>query len=184
MHAILRLVRKLDQRPVDLGHLPAHVRTYAGEQDIEQWLAIRNAAFAFLGGRAWTAADFRREFLAQPWWPAASLWLAEAHGADPLAGAGPEETSPAQAHRAHACIGTVLLVPPAQHAPHGASLRWLAVHPAWQRRQIGKLLVTRAEQAAWDAGWQTITVETHARWHAAVAFYKACGYSPLARVND
>lgn len=178
MHAILRLVHKLEQRPADLEHLPARLRTYAGEQDIEHWLAIRNAAFAFLGGRAWTAADFRREFLAQPWWPTATLWLAEVDGAGPLPGAGPEETGPAQTRSAAACVGTVLLAPPALHAPHSASLRWLAVDPAWQRRHIAKLLTTRAEQAAWDAGWRKITVETHARWHAAVAFYRACGYSP------
>ncbi len=178
MHAILRFVHELEQRPADPEHSPARLRTYAGERDIEHWLAIRNAAFAFLGGRAWTAADFRREFLGQSWWPAATLWLAEADGTGPLSGAGPQEIGPAQARSVSHCVGTVLLVPPGQHAPHSASLRWLAVHPAWQRRQIAKLLVTRAEQAAWDAGWRTLTVETHARWHAAVALYGACGYSP------
>ena len=176
---IVRLVHELEQRPADPLVPPAFIRTYAGQQDIEPWLGIRNAAFAFLGGRPWTTGDFRREFLSQPWWPAATLWLAEIRSPDcqrlDLTGA----ASPRSGERA-VCVGSVLLAP-ATRDPDGAVLRWLAVHPAWQRRGIARLLVTRAEQAAWDARRPRILVETHARWTAALSFYTACGYRLIDR---
>lgn len=202
MPAILRLFHQLDLRPADPPDPPALIRTYAGEQDIDRWLAIRNAAFAFLGVRPWSTADFRREFLDQPWWSAATLWLAEVcnlpqrpagrPAALPAVQAGQAAESldllprtvsgkldcslPAEAATS---VGTVVLAPARMSDSRCAALRWLAVHPAWQRRGIAKLLVTRAEQAAWDAGWRRIIAETHARWHAAVAFYKAYGYAAV-----
>jgi len=173
MPPIIRYVRQLEARPAEWQHPAAHVRTYLGEQDIEPWLAIRNAAFAFLRGRPWTATDFRREFLAQPWWPAATLWFAE------VGGDAPTHTScnPDAPGRSRGLpVGTLLLAP-AERPAGCAILRWLAVHPAWQRQGIARLLVRQAEMAAWDTGWHNIVAETHARWQAAVALYTACGYT-------
>jgi GNAT superfamily N-acetyltransferase len=59
------------------------------------------------------------------------------------------------------------------------ALHWLAVHPQWRRRGVGRRLVATLERAAWDAGYREIVAETHADWRAAAAFYERLGYRPV-----
>jgi GNAT superfamily N-acetyltransferase len=56
-------------------------------------------------------------------------------------------------------------------------VHWLAVHPAWRRRGVGRLLMAALEACAWDAGGRTLALETHEDWRAAIEFYGALGYT-------
>ncbi len=177
---ILRLMRVLTQRPDPETATPAgsqrfRCRNYEGPHDIAAWLRVRREALAQLppSGREWTAANFHREFLQQPWWAPQRMWFAL-----PVA---EEEQSPSRA-RAEP-IGTVCLAVRETGGVPRAAIGWLLVCPAWQRRGVGRLLLTVAEQAAWDLGARQVHLETHAAWQAAVALYRQAGYVPLEARN-
>lgn len=160
---LIRL-RKTLQEPCDPGPLPGiTIRTFNGSDDVDAWLAIREAAFADLlaMGRPWTADDFHREFLGKPWWRPESMWFA---------------TQDMQGVRAKP-VGTIILGR-AGRPPHDlSSVQWLMVVPEAQRRGIGRLLLAVLEAAAWNMGARELTLETHASWSAAVRLYRACDYS-------
>jgi GNAT superfamily N-acetyltransferase len=171
---ILRLSRVLTERPDPAKAAPQatghfRCRNYEGPQDIAAWLQVRREALAHLHqtGREWTAADFHREFLQQPWWEPQRMWFA-------LPATGEEQPQPS----ASVPMGTVCLAVRQSGGVPRAVLGWLLVRPAWQRRGVGRLLLSLAEQAAWDAGARQVHLETHAAWHAAVAFYRRAGYAP------
>lgn len=177
---ILRLMRVLTQRPDPFGGVPGSIgrftcRNYEGPQDIAAWLRVRREALAQLppSGREWTAADFHREFLQQPWWAPQRMWFA-------LPVAVGEQSPPAPLAEP---MGTVCLAVRETGGVPRAAIGWLLVRPAWQRRGVGRLLLTVAEQAAWDAGARQVYLETHAAWQAAVAFYRQAGYAPLEARN-
>jgi GNAT superfamily N-acetyltransferase len=109
--------------------------------------------------RPWSKDDFYCEMQSKNWWRPERTWLAVG-GQSQLVG------SVTLALRE----GTSKTVP---------VVHWLLVDPAWRRRGIGRLLMSRLECAAWDAGWREIEIETHAGWMAAVAFYQSIGYAPV-----
>lgn len=153
---VLHLSRQL-LHPPKVGSVPGvAVRTFAGDNDIDTWLQLRERAFAGQkpGVRSWARADFAAEFLNKPWWLPERMWFAETEGA---------VGSIALAFR-----GRELLAVPVVH--------WLMVLPEWRRHGIGRLLLSTVESAAWQAGHRQISLETHAGWSAALAFYRAMGY--------
>lgn len=61
-----------------------------------------------------------------------------------------------------------------------ASVQWLMVAAEHRRHGLASWLLAELEADAWRRGIRTLELETLATWHAAVAFYRAAGYSPPA----
>lgn len=153
---VLQFRKPLVRRP----ELPAsaavmEMRNYQ-PGDFEHWEAVRKAAFAGEepGGRDWSAEDFEREFLNQPWWSPARQWFAIVDG------------QPA---------GTVTL----GQRKELPVVHWLMVLPAYRRQQVATRLLYELETFCWHAGWREIRLETHRNWQAAVAFYRRSGYAEV-----
>lgn len=159
---VLQFTKLLAARPLvpALGNVT--VRNFAGPDDVDRWLLLRQRAFArqTLGVRAWDRADFERELLAKPWWSPERLWLAETMN----------QTGEALA------VGTVALAERAQNQP---AVHWLAVDPRWRRHGIGQLLMATLEAYCWDHGQRRIWLETHTAWREAVALYESLEYKPV-----
>jgi GNAT superfamily N-acetyltransferase len=175
MSSILHLRKQLACPPVALTVASVSVRTIVVPDDVDVWLELRERAMADLlpQVRRWSRHDFMAEIANK------RAWLAIAGG---LRVAGPSTRSfPAAASFV---IGAVTLA-----MRHGRDrsvpvIHWLLVDPAWRRRGVGRMLVSRLERAAWDDGWREIELETHAGWSAAVAFYQSIGYAPPAAARD
>ncbi|MCE9555850.1 MAG: GNAT family N-acetyltransferase [Planctomycetes bacterium] len=168
--AVLQLTKQLKQRPCPECPPGIVLRHYQGEEDIEPWLALRRAAFARqrLGVRDWSRVDFEAEFLARWWWRPQHMWLAEAALPElfPVAGALNGQL-----------LGTITLAFRGDNQETARPVvHWLAVHPAWRRQGVGKVLIILLEMAAWDMGYRQIWLETHADWKEAEALYLQLGY--------
>jgi GNAT superfamily N-acetyltransferase len=163
MSDVLQLVRRLEIRP-EVGLVPGvAVRHYSGSTDIEAWLDVRHAAFARqpLGVRRWNARDFEREILSKAWWQPEWMWFADVE----------------QLPGVTQTVGTLTMALRTGEASAVPVVHWLAVRPAWRRRGIARLLMRLLEQAAWDAGYREVRLETHAGWGGAIELYRALGYS-------
>ena len=143
------------------------VRSYWGNEGVGRWLEIRNRAFTSMeaAGRAWDEADFRREFLEQPWWRPEWMWLA----------------FPSNQDAPRSPVGTVTLA--VRQTPGGLrpAVHWLCVLPEWRRRGVARLLMSTLERAACEAGHRQIWLETHTDWKEAAAFYERFGYEIVTR---
>jgi GNAT superfamily N-acetyltransferase len=161
MRPVIQLAKRLDEMPQVMQALGFRLRHFASDDDIRRWLNLRDAAFADVKPRpgSWTEADFQREFLSQPWWQPERMWLAEV----------PEAGEPV-------LVGSVTLGRRGADGSERAVIHWLMVHPSWHRRGVGTALLRAVERACWGRDWQTIAVETHSGWSAAVEFYLAHGY--------
>jgi mycothiol synthase len=162
MAIVLQYVHELQARPDSMTVPGVDIRNYRGGDDIEPWLALRERAFArqSVGVRTWDRHDFQREFLDRWWWRPERMWFAEA----------------AQPSGESLVVGTVTLAMRGPSEKAVPAVHWLAVHPAWRGRGVGRLLMSALESAAWDAGYRTVLLETHAAWTAAARFYEALGY--------
>lgn len=173
MARVLQLSKTLIERP----SLPeadwVAIRTFGGREDIPLWLELRRRAFALMkvGVRDWDQDDFRREFLAKPWWNRDHLWIAET-------------TPAANAPRPRTAIGTVTLASRGG-GPQGLPVvHWLAVHPAWRRKGVGRILMATLEGCVWDSGGRRIALETHEDWRSAAEFYGSLGYEEVQPSSD
>lgn len=164
MGTILHLVHHLDACPVPVAPPGIYLRTYEGSDDVDRWLALRQQSFATeeFPAAPWTRADARRELLDQAWFRQEWLWIAETRGAAPAA------------------VGTVTLALGGAGPELRPAVHWLAVLPAFRRQGLGRYLVHTLESAAWQAGYRSVTLETHRRWAAAVACYQRLGYRPTS----
>ncbi len=166
MLSILHFRRQFDDPPVAADALGIVVRHLKVPEDVPAWLALRERA---MGGqipaaRPWTASDFRREMFGKVWWRSDRSWVAM------TSDAGDE---------APRVVGAVTLAVREGAAGVVPVVNWLLVDPAFRRRGVGRALMSRLEQAVWDAGWREVQLETHAGWSAAVAFYQSMGYAPV-----
>lgn len=164
--SVLHFRKELSAPPVALRRPDIAVRHIKLPDDIVAWLRLRERATAELRPlpRPWSEADFRAELLSKPWWQPEQCWIAYV------------ENSP---NESGDMIGSVTLALRAGELVTVPVVHWLLVDPAWRRRGIAGLLITHLEQAAWDAGWREIQLETHANWEAAVAFYQSIGYAEV-----
>jgi GNAT superfamily N-acetyltransferase len=167
MMPIVQRMRVLNSVPDEVRSEGCDIGSYRGEDDIDNWLAIRNRAFSELenAGRNWNETDFRREFLEQPWWKPEWMWFA----------------FPSNQEASKSPVGTVTLA--VRTTPSGLRpvVHWLCVLPEWRRRGIARLLMSTLERAAWDAGHREIWLETHVNWKEAAAFYDRLGYEIVSR---
>lgn len=166
---MLELCKQLDTQPVLPHSADIAIRTYAGEADLARWLDVRNAAFTELspGGRPWTAAQFKREFLSRCWWRPDWLWFAEDQAA--LAGR---------------CVGVVGLALRDNGQRQQAAVHWLAVRPEAAGRGIASALLSQLERAAWEAGFRELRAQTHVNWKAAMAFYASRGFVRISPAEE
>jgi GNAT superfamily N-acetyltransferase len=155
---------------------------FSGSRDIDDWLEIRDEAFHDLtrAGRPWTRDDFAREFIAQPWWTPERMWLVRSVESEGAVGtvtlASPMATHPERVPVSQTGGQQSAGVAGRSRTSTDGVIKWLAVKPAWQRRGVGRLLVTVAEQRAWSLGYRRLRLETLQEWAGAVEFYKALGY--------
>jgi GNAT superfamily N-acetyltransferase len=163
MAVVLQMSRVLAERPAALSVPGIALRHFAGPDDVELWLDVRRRAFARerYGVRDWNAADFAREFLDKAWWQPELMWFAV-----------PADSLLIQPK----AVGTVTLARRGNTTEAKPVVHWLAVLPAWRRRNVGRLLMSAVEAACWDAGDRQVWLETHAAWNAAVRFYESLGY--------
>lgn len=163
---VLHFRKELSAPPVAKNASNVAIRTIEVPRDVAAWLQLRDRAITGLTPtpRTWTAADFREEMLAKPWWRAYRCWIAETSDA---------------AHASPTMIGSVTLAERVGERGSVPVVHWLIVDPTWRRRGIGRLLMNHLEQTAWEAGRREIQLETHVGWIAAVAFYQSIGYTPL-----
>lgn len=165
MATVLQLSKRLTARPVVAPVAGVTLRHFEGPDDIAPWLRLREAAFARLsvGVRQWTEEDFRSELLEKPWWSSGRMWLAGT-------------TTPAGTS---ALVGSITWADRATAAETRPAVHWLAVHPGWRRRGIGRLLMSALEASCWDAGYRRVWLETHSAWQAASGFYRRLGYETV-----
>jgi GNAT superfamily N-acetyltransferase len=161
MPIVLQYLRTVDGRPTISTRAGFRLRNYRGEGDIAIWLGLRAKAFARqrVGVRTWDRADFEREMLGRWWWKPEWMWFVETDGA-----------------ATDIAVGSVTLA--LRGVPEAAvpAVHWLTVLPAWRRRGVGRMLMGALEAAAWDAGYRSVCLETHAQWTEAVQLYEALGY--------
>jgi GNAT superfamily N-acetyltransferase len=164
MASILHLRKELLDPPVERLAAGIGIRPIVVPDDIEGWLCLRKRAAVGLTPpvREWTHDEFAAQMLDKPWWRDEFTWLA----GDPETG----NTS---------VIGAVTLALRRGAAGDVPTVHWLLVDPAYRRRGVARMLISRLECAAWVAGWREIELETHAGWADAVAFYQSMGYAPV-----
>ena len=65
-------------------------------------------------------------------------------------------------------------------------LYWIAVHPDFQGKGLGKLLLKDTESLVYKAGGRRIYVETSykSQYESTRAFYEKCGYKLLSLLED
>jgi GNAT superfamily N-acetyltransferase len=162
MASILHLRKELSGPPVALEFGGTRVRSVVIPDDLDGWLALRSRATAGLSPevREWSREDFDAQMVAKPWWRNDWTWLA----------IDPQVRSITGAVTLGLRKGVEATVP---------IVHWLIVDPAWRRRGVGRMLMSRLESAAWEAGYRQVELETHANWKDAVAFYQSMGYAPL-----
>ena len=164
MAPVLHLRKELLNPPVERWATNSLIRTIVLPDDIEGWLQLRKRATAGLTppAREWTGAEFMTQMVDRPWWRDEHTWLA----VDAASSRG-------------AIIGAVTLALRTGTTASVSTVHWLLVDPAWRRRGVGRMLMSRLECAAWVAGWREIELETHAGWSEAIAFYQSMGYAPV-----
>ncbi len=163
MTSVLHFRKELLDPPVERAGAGVSIRSIVVPADVEGWLELRKRATAGLipEVREWNRKDFARQMLAKPWWRNDWTWLAT----EPQLG--------------KSLIGAVTLGLRTGAESTVPIVHWLLVDPAWRRRGVGRMLVSRLESAAWEAGYRQVELETHANWKGAVAFYQSMGYAPV-----
>jgi GNAT superfamily N-acetyltransferase len=163
MLSVIHFRKQLIETPVVAGVPGIVVRSPSIPGDVPAWLALRDHAMRgeVPLARPWSGDDFHVEITAKPWWREDRTWLAFC------------EESPSE------LVGSVTLAMRQGAAGSVPVVHWLLVDPAWRRRGVGRLLMSKLERAAWDAGWREVRLETHSGWAAAVAFYQSIGYASL-----
>ncbi len=66
-------------------------------------------------------------------------------------------------------------------APDRAEIKRMRVHPAFQRRGLGRRLLHRLQERALELGYRTLVLDTTVRQLAAQALYRDEGYSETGR---
>lgn len=64
-------------------------------------------------------------------------------------------------------------------AVDAARVRAMFVHPRWERRGIGRMVLNRCEEAARQAGFRRVELLSTL---SGIALYRACGYEPLEEI--
>jgi GNAT superfamily N-acetyltransferase len=167
MAPVLQMSKTLETKPDVPDHEDIHVRNFAGPQDIDIWLHIRQLAFATEdpGARPWSTLDFAAEISGKSWWSAERMWLAF----------GSQDAKP---------LGAVICAVRGRPPQEVPVVHWLAVVPSARRTGLGRLLMAHLESYCWRKGFRALHLETHANWTAAVQLYESLGFRQASTIPD
>lgn len=178
---ILHLTKSVNQTSADEPPRGVKVVGGYGPAEIAVWVEIQRMALASMPTpvRSPSVADLRRELLDRDGWQPNWLWFAVVMESAAVEAARDFTLAGAPILAGGRAVGTVGVTIRSGRQQRRAVVHRLAVLPEARRHGIGRSLMCAAERAAWEAGFEQLEVETHARWEAAVAFYRSQGWKPV-----
>ncbi len=159
--ASLRMWRKLKDLPSANAPAGYRIRTYEAGDDAA-FVRIKNAAFMSenAGGRAWTAADFEKEYLDSPHFDPKRVMFA-VFGDEP--------------------VGTTTAWTATYLGRDVGLIHWVAVVPEHRSKGLGWWLNVRALHKLKALGYREATLNTSETLESAVRLYRRLGFKVVLR---
>ena len=159
--ASLRMWRELRDLPEANAPAGYRIRTYETGDDVA-FVRIKNAAFMSenAGGRAWTAADFKKEYLDSPYFDPMRVLFA-VFGEEP--------------------VGTTTAWTATYRGREVGLIHWVAVAPEHRSKGLGWLLNVRALHKLKSLGYREATLNTSETLESAVRLYRRLGFEVVVR---
>ena len=157
----LRMWRELTNLPEAKPPAGYRVRTYETGDDAA-FVRIKNAAFMTENGngRAWTAANFQKEYLDSPYFKPERVLFAVYNG-EP--------------------VGTTTAWTAMNHAKEVGLIHWVAVVPEHRRKGLGWVLNVRAVHKLKELGYGEAILNTSETLESAVRLYHRLGFEVVLR---
>ena len=157
----LRMWRELTNLPEAKTPGGYRVRTYETGDD-EAFVRIKNAAFMTEngGGRAWTAADFQKEYLDSPYFKPERVLFAVYNG-EP--------------------VGTTTAWTAMNRGKEVGLIHWVAVVPQHRKKGLGWVLNVRAVHKLKELGYGEAILNTSETLESAVRLYHRLGFEVVLR---
>lgn len=159
--ASMRMWRELMDLPEANAPAGYRIRTYETGDDAA-FVRIKNAAFMSenAGGRAWTAADFKKEYLDSPYFDPMRVLFA-VFGDEP--------------------VGTTTAWTATYRGREVGLIHWVAVVPEHRSKGLGWLLNVRALHKLKALGYGEATLNTSETLESAVRLYRRLGFEVVVR---
>lgn len=159
--ASLRMWRELKHLPEAKPPAGYGIRTYETGDDAA-FVRIKNAAFLSenVGGRAWTVADFEKEYLDSPYFSPERVLFAVCNG-EP--------------------VGTTTAWSATYRGREVGLIHWVAVVPEHRKKGLGLVLNVRALHRLKALGYGEATLNTSERLESAVRLYHRLGFEVVVR---
>ncbi len=159
--ASLRMWRELKDLPDASAPAGYRIRTYQSGDDTA-FLRIKNAAFMSenAGGRAWTAADFEKEYLDSPYFDPKRVLFA-VFGDEP--------------------VGTTTAWTATYRGREVGLIHWVAVVPEHRSKGLGWVLNVNALHKLKALGYGEATLNTSETLESAVRLYRRLGFEVVLR---
>lgn len=159
--ASLRMWRELKDLPDASAPAGYRIRTYQSGDDTA-FVRIKNAAFMSenAGGRAWTAADFKKEYLDSPYFEPKRVLFA-------VFGDAP--------------VGTTTAWTATYRGREVGLIHWVAVVPEHRSKGLGWVLNVNALHKLRALGYGEATLNTSETLESAVRLYRRLGFEVIVR---
>ena len=159
--ASLRMWRELEHLPEAKPPAGYRIRTYETGDDAA-FVRIKNAAFLSenVGGRAWTVADFEKEYLDSPYFSPERVLFAVCNG-EP--------------------VGTTTAWSATYRGREVGLIHWVAVVPEHRKKGLGRVLNVRALHRLKALGYGEATLNTSETLESAVRLYHRLGFEVVVR---
>lgn len=159
--ASLRMWRELEHLPEAKPAAGYRIRTYETGDDAA-FVRIKNAAFLSenVGGRAWTVADFEKEYLGSAYFSPERVLFAVYNG-EP--------------------VGTTTAWSATYRGREVGLIHWVAVVPGHRKKGLGWLLNVRALHKLKALGYGEATLNTSEALESAVRLYHRLGFEVVVR---
>ena len=159
--ASLRMWRELKHLPEAKPPAGYRIRTYETGDDAA-FVRIKNAAFLSenAGGRAWTVADFEKEYLDSPYFSPERVLFAVCKG-EP--------------------VGTTTAWSATYRRREVGLIHWVAVVPEHRKKGLGWVLNVRALHRLKALGYGEATLNTSETLESAVRLYHRLGFEVVVR---
>ena len=157
----LRMWRELTDLPEAQPPAGYRIRTYETGDDAA-FVRIKNAAFMSEngGGRAWTAADFQKEYLDSPYFRPERVLFAVYNG-EP--------------------VGTTTAWTAMNRGREVGLIHWVAVVPQHRKKGLGWVLNVRTLQKLKELGYGEAILNTSETLESAVRLYRRLGFEVVLR---
>ncbi len=159
--ASLKMWRELNDLPVARTPAGYRIRTYETGDDTA-FVRIKNAAFISenTGGRAWTSADFEKEYLDSPYFDPKRVLFAVC-GDEP--------------------VGTTTAWTAMYQGRDVGLIHWVAVVPEHRSKGLGWVLNVRALHKLKALGYGEAILNTSEKLESAVRLYRRLGFEVILR---